>query len=127
MSVLFDNPVQPVLTLPADLAAWQRCASISDAAARWRVYLHELGAAALLSWFQAEFDVPVQLWPENAPWDIWQVVSGLALTLGDKRIVAILDETKWLSKINYILLSKFSEYLFNLPNKACPALICTHI
>ncbi|MEM9165077.1 MAG: DUF1822 family protein [Cyanobacteria bacterium P01_F01_bin.4] len=93
MSLLFDNPVQPVLDLPPNPTAWQHSPSGLEVAARWQIYLHQLGASALSSWFQAEFDQPPQLWPEVAPFDIWHVVGGLALTLGDKRIVVMLTES----------------------------------
>lgn len=93
MSVLFDNPVQPVLAMPADLVQWQRSASISDPAARWRIYLHQLGLRAILSWFQEEFDQIVCPWPHAAAFDFWHVVNGLTLMLGQTRIVVMLDET----------------------------------
>ncbi|MEL7314938.1 MAG: DUF1822 family protein [Cyanobacteria bacterium J06559_3] len=92
MSLLFDSPVQPVLDLPPDLAAWQHCACMPDKAARWRIYLHQLGAAALMPWFREEFEMPVRSWPEAAPWDIWHILGGLAITLGDTRIVLMLTE-----------------------------------
>lgn len=92
MSLLFDNPVQPVLDLPPNSAAWQNCASVSDNAARWRMYLHQLGAAALMPWFREEFEMPVRSWPEAEPWNIWHAFDGLAITLGSKRIVLILTE-----------------------------------
>ncbi|MGD1858270.1 MAG: DUF1822 family protein [Leptolyngbyaceae cyanobacterium] len=92
MSVIFDNPVQPVLRMPVDPDRWQRSASISDAAIRWRIYLHQIGLAALIPWFQEEFDCPVLPFPHAAPFDIWHVVEGLALQLGEKRIVIMLSE-----------------------------------
>lgn len=83
MSLRLDTPIQPVLPLPRDTALWQRyCSLISDVAARWQIYLHQLGSEALIDWLQVELQVPVQLWPEAEPFDIWQVVNGLALTLG---------------------------------------------
>ncbi|MFG6096488.1 DUF1822 family protein [Leptothoe sp. ISB3NOV94-8A] len=93
MSVLFDNPVQPVLEVPTDPIKWQHSTSISDPAARWRIYLHSLGLEALMSWFQEEFDQAVGSWPHAAPFDIWHVVEGLPLSLGNNRIVVILAET----------------------------------
>ncbi len=93
MSVLFDNPVQPVLEMPADLLRWQRSAAMADTAARWRIYLHQLGLAALMAWCQEEFNGPVLPWPHAAPFDIWHVVDGLALQLGQARIVVMLSET----------------------------------
>ncbi|MEA5463439.1 DUF1822 family protein [Leptothoe sp. PORK10 BA2] len=92
MSVLFDNPVQPVLEMPADTARWQSGATMADAAARWRIYLHQLGLTTLMAWCQAEFSDPVLPWPHAAPFDIWHVVDGLALQLGNTRIVVMLSE-----------------------------------
>ena len=93
MSVLFDNPVQPVLAMPVDLDQWQRIVSISDPVTRWRIYLHQLGLKAVISWCQEEFPQAVCPWPHAAPFDIWHVVDGLPLSLGSKRIVVMLSET----------------------------------
>ncbi len=92
MSLLLNNPVQPVLDMPPDSTTWRRCQSILDPAARWRVYLHQLGLSAILKWFTTEFDTCPQPWPEIAPFDIWHVVNGLAITLRHRRIVVILSE-----------------------------------
>ena len=94
MSLVFENPIQTVLDLPANPDLWARSESTADAAARWRLYLYQLVTSALLQWCQEErvqFG-NVQVWPEAAPLDIWHVVGGLALTLGDRRIVVILSE-----------------------------------
>lgn len=93
MSVLFDNPVQPVLKMPADVAKWQQSRSMTDPAARWRLYLHQLGLSTLMSWFQEEFERAVCPWPHAAPFDIWHVVEGISLTLGSTRLVVVLSET----------------------------------
>ncbi|PSN19233.1 hypothetical protein C7271_08360 [filamentous cyanobacterium CCP5] len=93
MSVVFDNPVQPVLAIPPDLAAWQQCETLLDPAGRWRTYLHRLAAMALQTWMQEEGDQAAQLWPPNDPSDVWPLVDGLALTLGTRRIVVVLSET----------------------------------
>lgn len=92
MSVSLENPVQPVLDLPLDPVAWQRCAGLVDPAARWRTYLHQIGAVVLFNWLQEEFELPVQIWPAAAPFDIWHVVDGLGLILGHKRLVVLLSE-----------------------------------
>ncbi|NEP62517.1 MAG: DUF1822 family protein [Symploca sp. SIO2G7] len=93
MSVLFDNPLQPALRMPANVAQWHHSQSIRDPAVRWRLYLHQLSLSALMSWFQEEFEQPVCPWPHGAPFDIWHVVDGLPLTLGNRRIVVMLSET----------------------------------
>ncbi|ESA32586.1 hypothetical protein N836_25050 [Leptolyngbya sp. Heron Island J] len=92
MSVFFDNPVQPVLAMSVDLDQWQRLTPISDPAARWRIYLHQLALRAVMAWFQEEFTQAVHPWPHAAPFEIWHVVDGLALSLGEKRIVVMLSE-----------------------------------
>ncbi|MEM7792933.1 MAG: DUF1822 family protein [Cyanobacteria bacterium P01_C01_bin.118] len=92
MSVFFENPVQPVLEMPVDPGQWQRSVSIADHAVRWRIYLHQIGLAAIMPWFQEEFDWSVLPFPHAAPFDIWHVVDGLALQLGQNRIVIMLSE-----------------------------------
>lgn len=100
MSILFDNPVQPILKMPADLAQWHHNSGITDAATRWQIYLHQLGLTALMSWFQEEFDRPVCPWPYAAPLDIWHAVNGISLQLGHNRIVVILSEAIDAAEIN---------------------------
>ncbi len=93
MSLQFDNPIQPMLEMPADLALWQRSVGEGlNAEARWRIYLQQLGWAALSTWLQEECDLPVRAWPMPMPYDLWHVVGGVALTLGQRRIVVVLDE-----------------------------------
>jgi len=100
MSLAFENLGQTVLEIPSDLALWEATASMTDASARWRLYLHQLGASALLQWCQEEYQfmslagpaVTAQLWPSASPLDIWQVVGGIAITLGHKRLIVILSE-----------------------------------
>ncbi|MBT9311952.1 DUF1822 family protein [Leptothoe kymatousa] len=99
MSVFFDNPVQPILAMPIDVPQWQSHASIADAATRWRLYLHQLGLAAITTWLQEEFDSPVLPWPHAAPFDMWANVEGLCLELGDRRLIIILSEAIKLSEI----------------------------
>lgn len=96
MSVVFDNPVQPVLAMPPNLALWQQGEAIADPAARWGVYVHRLGLATLRSWVQEEFDQVIHPWPAADAADaidLWQWVDGLALGLGDRRLVVILSES----------------------------------
>lgn len=93
MSILFDNPVQPILKMPADLEKWHRSETIADSATRWQIYLHQLASTPLITWFQAEFDCLVRLWPYVEPLDIWHASNGIGLQLGESRIVVILSET----------------------------------
>ncbi len=92
MSLSLQNPVQPVIEIPPDSAAWQRCESVADTAARWRIYLHQLAIASLLEWFRSELDTVPRPWPEVAPFDIWHVVDGLSIAFGSRRVVVILSE-----------------------------------
>ncbi|MEL6813243.1 MAG: DUF1822 family protein [Cyanobacteria bacterium J06598_3] len=95
MSLFLDNPVQPILRVPATASIWQRYASLLeplDPETRWKIYLHQLGWMALLPWLQSEFDATPQLWPEGNPWGLWQVVDGIVLRLGQRRIVVMLSE-----------------------------------
>lgn len=103
MSLFLDNPVQPTLEVPAEAAVWSRCAPLLasvEPATRWQIYLHQLGWAALLPWFQAELEVTPQLCPGGHPWGLWQVVEGIVLTLKtgsasggeNRRIVVMLSE-----------------------------------
>ena len=97
MSLLLENPIQPMLKMPSDLALWQRCEQLAIPQVQWQIYLHQLAWDTLKPWFKRELseyltDAKVSLWPKREPWDIWQVVDGLAINLGQKRIVVILSE-----------------------------------
>jgi len=105
MSLAIENLVQTVLEMPPDLALWESTAPtttafVATADARWRMSLHQLGAAAVLQWCEeecaflstAEQAVTAQLWPSASPLDIWHVVGGIAITLGHRRIVVFLSE-----------------------------------
>ncbi|MEO0349292.1 MAG: DUF1822 family protein [Cyanobacteria bacterium P01_A01_bin.15] len=121
MSVLFDNPVQPVLEMPSDPAQWQRSASVLDPATRWRLYLHQLALRALMPWFQEEFERPVWPWPHAASFDIWHAVDGLALHLGTNRIVILLAET-----IDAAELSVPQEWV-DLPDWSADYYVAAHV
>ena len=92
MSLSLGNPVQPIIEIPPNPAAWQRCDSVLDTAARWRIYLHQLALVPLLDWFQSELDTMPQSWPETAPFDIWHVVDGLSIAFSNRKAVVILSE-----------------------------------
>lgn len=99
MSLVLENPLQPVLEIPSDLTLWAETSSNLDAAAQWQLYLHQLAASTLVQWCQDATEnsqsgnrPTVQLWPSANPLDIWHVVDGLAITLGKRRIVVTLSE-----------------------------------
>ena len=92
MSLQFDDLAQPVLEVRADLALWDDQASVSDPRTRWRCYCQQVALTALSDWLQEESGAAIQPWPATTPTDLWHFVDGLALTLGSKRIVFLLDE-----------------------------------
>ena len=107
MSLILENPIQTVIELSntsANVSAlWARSATLTEAAARWRVYLHQLGEEALLQWFRQwlgedgevannQPTPSVQTWPEATPLDIWHAVDGIALSVGERRVVVMLSE-----------------------------------
>lgn len=98
MSLTLENPLQPVLEIPPDLAQWDNISISGDAATQWRIYLHQLAAPAILQWCQDADEPqsinrsPAQLWPNANPLDIWHVVDGLAITLGERRVVVMISE-----------------------------------
>lgn len=92
MSLQFDICAQPVLSLQTNPGLWRHYASVINVDARWRIYLQKIASQALLTWFSEEFGLSAKLWPNGAPLDIWHILHGLPLTLGDKRIVFMVDE-----------------------------------
>ena len=92
MSLQFDICAQPVLSLQTNPGLWRHYASVINVDARWRIYIQKIASQALLTWFGEEFGLSAKLWPNGAPLDIWHILHGLPLTLGDKRIVFMVDE-----------------------------------
>lgn len=92
MNIQFDIYAQPVLLLQTNPGLWRHYASVTNVDARWRIYLQKIASQALLTWFSEEFGLSAKLWPSAAPLDIWHILHGLPLILGDKRIVFMVDE-----------------------------------
>jgi len=116
MSLWSDEPMQPRLDFLVNQDTWKACEAIRQPADRWRVYRHQLSWNSLQLWFQEMTERSVQLSPTAAaeplktkvpddgtkvlndglfntePFDIWQVVEGVALKLGDRRVVVMPSE-----------------------------------
>ncbi|MEM6252698.1 MAG: DUF1822 family protein [Cyanobacteria bacterium P01_D01_bin.156] len=121
MSVFLDNPVQPILVMPTDLPEWQAYDSISDPAARWRIYLHRIGLKAIMAWLQEEFEQPVLPWPHAALFDVWHTTDGLCLQLGERKLTVILSETIAMADI------EVPQEWVDLPNWRTDYYLAAHI
>jgi Protein of unknown function (DUF1822) len=76
-------------------AAWRQTDQQAGDAACWRGYLNRLAAMVLSDWFAHEdpSSAPLQPWPSQEEWPtIWQFVSGVPFTLGNIKLVMIVDE-----------------------------------
>ena len=96
------NPSHVVLELSHnDLQqAWQQSESAATPASRWQTYLNRVVSASFLSWLQAEEDKSAKTTFDKATLsDVWEVVNGTPITLGDTKLVLIPTEADDLSEI----------------------------
>jgi hypothetical protein len=92
VNLVFENPIQPILAMPLDAVTRPRIQGLQNPSEVWRCYLHRLAWSALQPWLQEEFEPAADLWPAVDPGAVWQVVEGLALTLGPRRVVVMVTE-----------------------------------
>jgi hypothetical protein len=72
----------------------------SNPASRWNAYLNQLCLSAVLPWLQEEFDPQAKAWPSNAAQaSFWEVVNGVAITLGDTRFLLVPSEASDLDEM----------------------------
>ena len=87
-----DNPKQLWLQLfPADLEeAKQQSRDCSNEVARWNAYINYISLNALVKEFQEDLEEGIRVWPSRqALAEIWEVVNGSAIEVGDTRLVFI--------------------------------------
>jgi Protein of unknown function (DUF1822) len=92
---LFADPTQLWLEIPPETqdASWQQSQSFSSPNSRWRAYLHRLCLDTFLPWLQEEYVPRARVFPHRAGVaSIWEVVDGIAITMGEKRLILIPTE-----------------------------------
>ncbi len=72
--------------------AWEQSHICSSATTRWRAYLNQLSLTCFLSYVHEELSHEVQIWPDDPLTNLWELVEGSTLILGDKRIVLLPTE-----------------------------------
>ncbi|ACB51407.1 unknown [Crocosphaera subtropica ATCC 51142] len=94
MTFLFAQPNQLWLELSeTNLSqAWQQSHICSSATTRWRAYLNRLSLTCFLSYVQEEWSYRMTSWPEDPLTNLWELVEGSTLILGNKRIVLLPTE-----------------------------------
>ncbi len=94
MTFLFAQPNQLWLNLSeANLSqAWEQSHICSNPIARWRAYLNRLSLNEFVCYAQAELSTSVQIWPEEPLSNLWELVDGFSIILGDQRIVILPTE-----------------------------------
>jgi hypothetical protein len=93
---LLTDPTQLWLELPPDARAeqlWQQSQSFSSANSRWRAYLHHLCLESFLPWLREEYRFTASISSDSTLASIWEVVEGVAIAVGEKRLILIPSET----------------------------------
>ncbi|MEM9905931.1 MAG: DUF1822 family protein [Cyanobacteria bacterium P01_D01_bin.44] len=76
-----------------DNQCWQESLALATPYQFHSVYLNQLCLSVFLPWLRAEYDVEGQLWPSlSSPQAMWEMVSGVGVTLPTKRLVVIPTE-----------------------------------
>ncbi|MEM8805023.1 MAG: DUF1822 family protein [Cyanobacteria bacterium P01_G01_bin.38] len=89
------EPMEWWLEIPSAIAeqCWQESSGLAAANQFHSVYLNQLCLRVLLPWLQAEYDVEGRSWPSlSSPQTLWEIVSGVGVTLPTKRLVLIPTE-----------------------------------
>ncbi|MDY6783664.1 MAG: DUF1822 family protein [Cyanobacteriota bacterium] len=112
---LSTNPTQLWLELSPDARAaqlWQQSQCFSSGSSRWRAYLHRLCLDSILPYLREEYDFLASASSDSALASTWEVVEGVAIALGEKRLILIPTETldgsgfsvpqEWIDSPNWI-------------------------
>lgn len=94
MTLTLADPTEWWLTLSPETqsTAWQHSQRHASPASGWAAYLNHLCLQGVLSWFQDQ-SVPVAVQFEaEAAASLWEFVSGVALTVGETRVVLLPSE-----------------------------------
>ena len=97
------NPAQLVLEIPETTLteAWNQSQNAANPTSRWNAYLNQVARRVFLSWLRTEEDAAAQdSFSKTTRANIWEVVNGTAITLGDKsKLVLIPSEAEDLSEL----------------------------
>ncbi len=97
------NPAQLVLEIPETTLteAWNQSQNAANPTSRWNTYLNQVARRVFLSWLRTEEDAAAQdSFSKTTRANIWEVVNGTAITLGDKsKLVLIPSEAEDLSEL----------------------------
>jgi hypothetical protein len=103
-STLFDGAelTQPLMQLSETVQQqlWQDGQSFATPQARYQAYLNQLCVEAVLPWLQTVFSAPARPWPNRAALpSFWEIVNGVPLSVGGKRLVCLPSEAIDLSEL----------------------------
>ena len=87
------NPAQLVLELNETnkTEAWNQSQDAANSSSRWNSYLNQVARAAFLPWLTSEEDASAKdSFAKANRADIWEVVNGTSITLGDNRKLVLI-------------------------------------
>ena len=92
MTYAFADPMQLWLDISPSIQtiSWQHAQAVQASSSRWQIYINQLCLRTVLAWLKLEQDIDARPWPlaEASPAS-WELVSGSAVTIDDKKIVLI--------------------------------------
>ncbi|WP_017654189.1 DUF1822 family protein [Fortiea contorta] len=97
-----NNPTHLWLEISetAQTRIWQQSQAFSSDNRRWVAYLNRLSLDTFLPWLQAEHVIDATPFPNLASLpSVWEVVNGVGISLGNKRLVLIPSEAADLGEL----------------------------
>ncbi|MDJ0536535.1 MAG: DUF1822 family protein [Xenococcaceae cyanobacterium MO_207.B15] len=101
MTIVFD-PTQLIIQLPEALQqqAWSKSKNAATPNSRWQSYLNQLTLDAFIPCGREEQEATVKPWlNDQALANIWELVNGTAIMLGDAKVVLIPSEAEDLEEL----------------------------
>ena len=96
MTFISADPIEWWLEVsPNELeAVWRDRPTLSTPGRCWSAYLHQICLSLFLPWLQTEYIADATVWPDSATLhSFWEVVDGVAITVGGKRWVLLPSES----------------------------------
>lgn len=90
MVFLYSSPTELVLEIKSSIRSQSdRQSQPIPHEGRWNAYLNALSVQTVLSWLQADYSSDAQIWLADELPNLWGVVNGAAIEVGDKRFILV--------------------------------------
>jgi hypothetical protein len=94
MSFISDTLTELRLEIPSEIQqrAWQQSQESIHATGQWNIYLNQVSLQTFLPWLRAEYAPEAEVEASMGS-SLWDLVSGTAIRLGDKRLILLPSKT----------------------------------